>query len=504
MHETFFTVLAIVAIVIGLYFVSNPCSSNRKNLPFPPGPKPLPIVGNIYDVPSHASWKTFKDWGAKYGDIIYFHTFGRPVIVLNSAEVAHELLNKRSAIYSYRPQFAMVNEVIGWKFSLTSMDYGEKSKRQRRYMQSYFQKNRLSAGYGMQLKEAYTLLNDLIRDPDEWKKHLQRMAVSVSMMVAYGHQVKTLDDPFIGLAEKGVATIAAGGVVGVHIVDLIPWLRYIPDWLPGGSLKRVPPGTRENLQNFLHIPFNQVKKQMAEGTAVPCYVTSLLEETRGEDEEGVLGTAALIYSGGFDTTMSTLETAFSMLVVNPIIQARAQAEMDLVVGKDRFPVFADRDQMPYMRCIISEAIRWGVAHRLSEDDYFNGYYLPANSTVIANQWAMLHDSRVYPEPERFDPDRFLDGEGRTPQQDPRDIAFGFGRRICPGKDTAENLVWSTITSIFYAFKVAPARDANGDQVPVDLEYIERTVRHLKPFKCTFTPRRANTVSLIRELVDMEL
>ncbi|PCH36901.1 hypothetical protein WOLCODRAFT_37810, partial [Wolfiporia cocos MD-104 SS10] len=69
----------------------------------PPGPKPLPVIGNLSDIPSEAAWKVFKQWGNTYGDLTYFHTFGREVIVINSAAVAHELLDKRSAIYSYRP-----------------------------------------------------------------------------------------------------------------------------------------------------------------------------------------------------------------------------------------------------------------------------------------------------------------------------------------------------------------------------------------------------------------
>jgi len=83
----------------------------KQSFPLPPGPKPLPLIGNIYDVPRVASWQVFQQWGKRYGDMIYFHTFGKPVVVINSASVAHDLLDKRSSIYSYRPQFAMANEV---------------------------------------------------------------------------------------------------------------------------------------------------------------------------------------------------------------------------------------------------------------------------------------------------------------------------------------------------------------------------------------------------------
>jgi hypothetical protein len=225
-------------------------------------------------------------------------------------------------------------------------------------------------------------------------------------------------------------------------------------------------------------------------------------------------------------------TAFTMLVANPIIQARVQAELDLVVGKDRLPDFSDRPRLPYLQCVITETLRWGAAtpvgvpHRTSQDDTYRGFFIPANTTILANQWcvacwrcrcrfaladqeacfrAMLHDERVYPDPGRFNPDRFLAGEGRTPQNDPREVAFGFGRRyvlfcasispvlllllavltrrhpalvyrICPGMDLAENTLWIAIASIFYAFRISSDLDAEGKPVPIDLEYKENSVR----------------------------
>ncbi|PPQ98487.1 hypothetical protein CVT26_013888 [Gymnopilus dilepis] len=482
-------------------------SRNPENLPYPPGPKPLPLIGNVYDVPRDVPWKVFEEWGRKYGDIIYFHTFGKPIIILNSFAAAHDLLDKRGAIYSYRPQFAMANEVIGWNFSLTSMDYSEKSKRQRKYLQSYFSRQLLPNYYQIQVREAHRMLSDILQDPENYRDHIKRMAAGITMTLAYGHEVNSMDDQFIKIAEKGVKTIQAAGAVGAHIVDLIPWLRFIPEYMPGGSFAKLPPGTREDLQNFIHTPFNQVKKQMAAGTAVPCYTTTLLEETKGQDDEGVRGTAALTYSGGLDTTLSALETAFTMLLANPIIQARVQAEMDTVVGKDRLPDFSDRDKMPYLRCVISEVLRWGVQtpvgvpHRTSEDDFYKGYYIPKDTTIMANQWAMLHDERLYPDPYKFNPDRFLEGEGRSPQFDPRNIAFGFGRRQCPGNVLAENTLWIATACLFYAFKVTPAKDEKGVEFPIVVEYDEHAVRHPKPLKCTFRPRRENSAAIIQQSLD---
>lgn len=89
---------------------------------------------------------------------------------------------------------------------------------------------------------------------------------------------------------------------------------------------------------------------------------------------------------------------------------------------------------------------------------------------------MLNDPSVYPEPDKFNPDRFLKGEGRTPQPDPRGPAFGFGRRICPGKDLAENTVWAMIANLFHAYRITPAVDEEGKAIPIPTEFEEHAVR----------------------------
>jgi len=491
-------------LALGVYHLVRTLFSRPKDLSLPPGPSPLPLIGNVFDVPQDEAWKVFREWGKKYGDIMYFHTFGKSVVVLNSAEIAHDLLDKRSSIYSCRPYMAMAAEVIGWNWALPIVPYGEKFKRHRRYIQNYLHKQRLPELYDMQLKEVHRLLNDLLDDPDNYLVHFKRMAGGMTLSMTYGHEVESVDDPYLTLAEKGVLTIEATGAVGAHIVDLVPWLRHIPDWLPGAGFKRLPPGTREDLHAFLHVPYEQVKRDWLAGTAAPCYASAMLEETEGKDDEGVRSTAGVMFSGSFDTSMSVLTTAMVAMVLNPIVQARAQAELDLVVGRHRLPTFADRENLPYLQCIISEVFRWGsatpvgVPHRLMEDDEYNGYRIPANSMVIVNAWAMLHDERMYPEPERFNPDRFLSGEGRTPQPDPRGPAFGFGRRVCPGKELAENSLWATLALMLYSFRISRATDENGNEIPVSDEFKENSIRHPKPFKCAIKPRLKNSVALIRQ------
>ena len=108
---------------------------------------------------------------------------------------------------------------------------------------------------------------------------------------------------------------------------------------------------------------------------------------------------------------------------------------------------------------------------------------------------MLNDPRVYPEPEKFNPDRFLQGEGRTPQPDPRGPAFGFGRRVCPGNDLAENTMWAMIANMFYVFHITPAADENGVEIPLPTDFEEHAVR------CVFAFVREEKGGLCSVLTD---
>ena len=141
------------------------------------------------------------------------------------------------------------------------------------------------------------------------------------------------------------------------------------------------------------------------------------------------------------------------MVLFPDVQKKAQEELDRIVSGDRLPSFADKSALPYISCLIWECLRWypvtpmGVAHYLNQDDEYNGYRIPKGSTILANVWyekgiliilfttnlsnrGIFHDEQMYPEPFRFNPDRFenqrknkLEGINELPN-----AAFGFSRR----------------------------------------------------------------------------
>ena len=225
-------------------------------------------------------------------------------------------------------------------------------------------------------------------------------------------------------------------------------MRNLPDWFPGTGFKRTAARWYKTLQQTASQPYAFVKKQVSEGTAQPSYVQALLEKGAGkmtaEEEFVAKWSAASLYTGGADTTVSSITCFFLAMALNPLVQKKAQEEIDRVIGTDRLPTFADRDDLPYVNAVVKEVLRWhpvvpmGLPHVVAEDDLYAGYYIPKGSMLLANIHGFMHDPATFKNPEVFNPDRFL---GPNPETDPHTLCFGFGRRICPGRKLADASVF---------------------------------------------------------------
>jgi len=179
-----------------------------------------------------------------------------------------------------------------------------------------------------------------------------------------------------------------------------------------------------------------------------------------------------LFGAGSDTTAATLNTFMLAITAFPEALKAAQEELDTVVGPDRLPSFEDEDQLPYIRAMVKETLRWrpvavlgGTPHGNIADDYYNGYLIPKGTTVLGNLWAINHSPVYYPDPHTFEPRRFLqDPQFADAKPFPADKAspsFGWGRRICPGEHLATNSVFSVISRVCWAFNVKKYVDENG-------------------------------------------
>jgi len=231
---------------------------------------------------------------------------------------------------------------------------------------------------------------------------------------------------------------------------------------------------------------------------------SLVGSERQRQEEVIKSTLGSLYLAGSDTTISSMHSFFMALVLYPQVQRRAQAEIDVVIGRDRLPTFDDRPRLPYIGALCKELMRWqmvgpiGSPHSSSKDDFYKGFFIPKGSIMVANAWAILHDPEIYPDPEEFKPERFLNEDG-TVRDDPRlALAFGVGKRICPGRHLVDATLFIVASSVLSVFNVAKAKDENGNEIPVKaaMQVSNGLVIHPVKFACSIVPRDKAAADLI--------
>ncbi|KAF9015058.1 cytochrome P450 [Cyathus striatus] len=484
--------------------------ASRAGVPLPPGPKGYPLIGNIYDMPHEYPWLKYMEWSKQYGDIIYMNMFGTDTIVLNSLKAASDLLEKRSGSYADRPDMVMANELMEWDWDFAHMRYSEWWRRHRKVFHQHFQPRAVPAYQQVQLEATGNLLRQLLESPDRFISHVRHHSGSIILWLVYGYKIQPENDYYVRLVDEAVRGLGQAVHAGSFLVDYLPFLKYIPAWVPGAGFQKLARKWAVASSNLKNDPFEIVKKSMEDGTAISSFVTDNLEKIKNSNEysedyeEIIKNCAGIAYIAGSDTTVSVVLTWILAMTHYPDVFAQAQAELDSVVGKSRLPDFQDRASLPYLGAMLSETLRWypvtpqALPHRAVAEDIYEGYYIPKDATLVPNIWAIMHDDALYPEPNKFKPERFLKQDGRQLPPDPVTAGvFGFGRRICPGRYLALNTAWITIASILACFNIS--KPIGSDVKPFDppIEYTDGLVIHPKPFQTRLTPRSPEAVQLIK-------
>ncbi|KAI0295310.1 cytochrome P450 [Multifurca ochricompacta] len=401
--------------------------SRRHHKRYPPGPRRLPLVGNFFDMPATEGWITYKKWSDESGcDVVHADVLGSHVVILNSAKAANELLEKRSSVYSDRPRFTAFHVHV-------FLPYGDRWRRLRRAFNYHFDAKTSKEYRPLEMQAVQLLLRNLLSGPDNFSQHLRH-------------------------------------------------------WLPGASFKREAQKWLPVAESMMETPHAEVKAALAAGTATPSVTASMISQLgEGPTEDDIWVTKAVpgaMYLAGSDTTVAALSTFFLAMTLYPEVQRKAQAEVDSVTCGSRLPDFSDFDELPYVDAVLNEVLRWhpvtplGVAHRVMENDVYEGHLIPAGSTVIPNVWAIMRDPVTFPEPNRFYPERWL---VKDPPPAP-EAAFGYGRRICQGRFMARENTWAAIVNILATFDISPVKDNPPQEVYTSgiISYPETLVAYIHP------------------------
>ncbi|EMD35352.1 hypothetical protein CERSUDRAFT_157065 [Gelatoporia subvermispora B] len=499
----------ILTACIGVLIIVYTCINDQVRRRALPGPEGWPIVGNLFAIPRDRPWNTYLAWSQTYGPIVQVKVFGKPIVILNTAKAVSDLFESRSAIYSDRPKSLMVS-LLGLEWSMILMGYSPVWRKSRRLVHMHFTEDAISNYEHIQLQNTRKLLSLLAQDPEGFVRHT-RFAVGATLLeLVYGSSINDPEHPYLKCSEGAAQAAIEASLPGNMTVEFLPFLRYMPSWFPGATFKRKLPQWRANVLALRNNAFEEVKAAWRQERARSSLTTRMLDDISGlsgeehKEAEGIVrDVSAMIYVAGADTTFSVLQTFFLAMTLHPEIQKKAHEELDQVVGSRRLPGFTDRDYLPYVAAIVKECIRWvtviplGVARINSEDDVYEGYHIPKGTILMPNQWAILHDPAVFPEPNVFKPERFLkDGQLDPRTNDLVEAAFGFGRRLCPGKHFGQATLFINIASILHVFDVAPSTNASGEVVYPEIKLTSGLSTYPTDFQCAIRPRTQLAEQLI--------
>ncbi|KAL4932108.1 cytochrome P450 [Aspergillus undulatus] len=457
----------------------------------PPGPPPLPLIGNKLQLPSTQPWIKFREWSEQYGPIYTIWLGRRPTIVISDPTIASELLEKRSSKYSTRPRFVTMGEIYWDMASILVQPYSKEWLARRKLLHSALTPRALENYKALQEAESARLCFQLLNGADEFEALFDRLTASIVFAISYGHRVDDMRSPVVRQRLEFMQYASSLNVPGAYLVESFPALKYLPDWVAPwkAEIKR-----RGRIEAQANMNLVRVVEQDLESEKEPPGVwvfnsltKQLLENRKIEpgsfplSERNFSYIPASLFGAGSDTTASTLCSAMLAIVTTPTASQIAQAELDSVVGPDRLPVFNDISDLPYIRALCKEVLRWrpvavlgGTPHASSEDDTYRGYYIPKGTVILGNSWAINLNPEYYPNPDEFNPLRFLDVDphslpylpetylaSNTPEpgfahpSKSGHSSFGWGRRICPGADLATNTLLITLSRLLWAYDIRP-------------------------------------------------
>ncbi|KAJ6588699.1 cytochrome P450 [Mycena capillaripes] len=457
-------------------------NANRRLLP--PGPPGHWLLGTT--IPKEHPHRKFEEWIREYGPVISFRRGRELIVIIGRYDAAVEIMEKEGASVADRPTSIAAGETLSGGMRTLLIGNGESLRKLRKALHAQLRPIVTTEYQPIQQINAQHHILDLLKDPANHMGHAQGYATSVILSLTYGKPARTVfDDPIIREVNGSQSRLGAALVPGAYMVDAYPFLRYVPGYL--SELRR-----QHQMELALFTSqLDNVREQLAANKDMrPCFAKMILErqEEYGLSYHEAAYLAGSMFGAGAGTSASAISIVIMAAAVFPETQIKVQEQLDRVVGSGKLPTFQDEPDLVQVTAFYLETFRWrpvsagGFAHRATKDIIWNGHVIPAGASVYGNHWSIARDPIVFPDPERFDPQRWITADGSAIREDLKVFQFGFGRRV--SGECLESLFINTAL-LLWAFHIS--QDSKN---PIDtLAFTNTANMHPLPFSARFEPRR---------------
>ncbi|CAI7604617.1 unnamed protein product [Penicillium discolor] len=492
-HTVALIICSVVATMV-LVLLGNFCPIHFKP-PLPPGPPTLPLIGHLHLLRRGNLDEMLQKWHRVYGPIVRVQLGTQTAISIGTHTVARDLLDKKGSIYSSRPQMVMAGELATKGAHSATLPYGPQWRTHNRVHQSMLNP-RASRHYRPLLEyESTRLLQELQQHSasshsgDLFSDCFNRYAASILLTLTDGEGVDSTADP---------VTFTKLFATGTSLVDLLPVLKHLP--LLVSPWKRAGDGFYLRTIGLFR---SKAEKALLNKDNGAWNWTQHVQSFRGaksmsQDER--LFAVGVLYEAGVDTVTQALRACLLAAALFPEASAQARAELDEATSNTgRMPHLEDLAQMPYVRALIQESLRWwviapvGLPHALTEDDEYGGYHIPRATMVLACYQAINTDEATFPDGISFRPERWLD-DPTLPV-----TAFGFGRRACVGRHLAWDMLCIAVARMLWLFHVEQDPEAPiADPLP---DVRVGAMRKPASFSVRFHPRSSQHLDILGRVIE---
>ncbi|XP_026776880.3 cytochrome P450 2C23 [Pangasianodon hypophthalmus] len=474
-----------LAVLLGLVFlvlleIFKLNSSRSRN---PPGPTPLPFVGNLLQFmkdPMNVARSTLQ-----YGDLCSVYVGRRPMIVLNNIEVVKEALVQNGTVFSGRPYMPLI-EWVTKGYGIIAVTYGHAWKQQRRFALHTLR----NFGLGKKTveervaEEAHCLITEMLKHEGKPFNPFHPIMNAVSNIICsivFGDRFDYNNKRFAKLLEILNENIRLSGSAVGLIFNLVPFIKHLP-----GPHQKVHQNA-SSLIGFIREVMEEHEKTLDTENLrdfIDAYLVEISKQKSSKDstfhEENLLMSTADLFLAGTETTATTLRWGLIFIMNHPEIQERCHEEIVRVLGYDRAPSMDDRTSLPYTHATVHEILRFGniaplgVIHQTTETTQLRGFTIPKGTEITPNLMAILQDKEHWKHPDTFNPENFLDENGQFCKNE-FFLPFSLGPRVCLGESLARTELFIFFTSLLQRLRFswphdAPPIDMNGSMGVVRMPY----------------------------------
>ncbi|XP_045869941.1 cytochrome P450 2D15 [Meles meles] len=445
---------------------------------YPPGPVPLPLLGNLLQMDFQNTLCYFDQLRQRFGNVFTLHLAWTPVVVLNGLDAVREALVYHSEDTADRPPMP-IYEHLGFKphsQGVIMARYGREWREQRRFSLSTLR----NFGLGKKSLEQWVAeeasclceaFADYAGRPFSPGALVDKAVSNVISSLTYGRRFEYDDPRLVKLLDRLRAGMEEDQGVLREVLNSIPVLLHIPGL--AGKVFSAQKAFMTLIDELV-----QEHRTTRDPTQPPRDLTDAfldeVKKAKGNPEssfndENLSMVTSDLFAAGMVSTSTTLTWALLLMILHPDVQRRVQQEIDEVVGQARQPEMGDQAHMPFTMAVVHEVQRFGdivplgVPHMTTRDIEVQGFLIPKGTRLITNLSSVLKDKEAWKKPFRFDPEHFLDAEGRFVKQEAF-MPFSAGRRVCLGEPLARMELFLFFTRLLqrFFFSVPPGQPPPSD------------------------------------------